>query len=59
MFKGSISMFKVLSLNIGDKLAEKQLEELLNSNAGWEVYDMASSQGRCLFILTDEPGEDD
>ena len=52
-------MFKIISLNIGDKNAERQLEDLLNSEAGWDIYDLTSSQGRSLFILTDEPGDDD
>ena len=52
-------MFKIISLNIGDKNAEKQLEDLLNSDSGWDIYDLTSSQGRSLLILTDEPADND
>ena len=51
-------MFKVLSMNIGDKQSDKQLEDLLNSEAGWDIYDLTSSQGRALVILSDDPGDE-
>ena len=52
-------MYKVISFRVGDATGEKQLEDLLNSSPDWFIDESLATSDRFLFVLSDEPYEDD